>query len=82
MDAIEVSRLHPVDVPHARGEIAADGFREQVVVIARKTEGMAPPVESLDCLFRILEETCLVSLIFKDRHRGVSSRRHMIHGPG
>ena len=57
MGAIEVSGVHPVDVPHAGGEIAVDGFRGQVAMIVHKAEGITSPVEAIDRLFGNLEKT-------------------------
>ena len=81
MGAIEMLGVYAVDVPHAGGEIAVDGFQEQVVVIAHKAESITEPVEALDSLFGNVEESRPVPVAFEDRHPGVSSRRIMIECP-
>ena len=44
MAAIEALGVNPVEVAHAKGEVAIRCFNQQVVVIAHETPGMYRPV--------------------------------------
>jgi hypothetical protein len=63
------------------GYTLAHRFHKQVVVIPHKAVSMATPIKALNGLFDQVEKTRPVSIIFKDRHPGVSPRRYVINGP-
>ena len=81
MQAIELLSVYPVYMSHTHGQIACDGFKEQVVVVAHQAIGVATPIETLCRFLDQIEEVCPVAVILKYRHPGISPRRNVINGP-